>query len=300
MKLHPDVTSTRTIKAFSTLQERFIAKFGTKFNYSLFIYVSTKSKSIIICPIHNEFEQSSQDHLASKYGCPKCGTEATAIKQRKTLNTFIQEAKIAHGDRYNYSKSLYVNVDTPIEIICENHGSFWQAPHYHTSGGNCAKCMGNGILTHEEFLVAATSVHRDKYQYIEKFKTSKTKITIVCKDHGEFVQQAFSHLNGNGCPSCAKYGFQPNKSAILYYISINNGEAYKIGITNRTVKERFGPETKHIIILKEVYYESGQDAYDAEQQILRDHKASKYNGPDLLQSGNTELFTHDILNLAPI
>ena len=36
-----------------------------------------------------------------------------------------------------------------------------------------------------------------------------------------------------------KVRFQGDKPAILYYLSTNKGEAYKIGITNRSVEERF-------------------------------------------------------------
>jgi hypothetical protein len=38
-------------------------------------------------------------------------------------------------------------------------------------------------------------------------------------------------------------------------------------------------------------------AYEKEQRILAQHAAHKYTGANLLVSGNTELFTSDILNL---
>ena len=45
------------------------------------------------------------------------------------------------------------------------------------------------------------------------------------------------------------------------------------------------------------YYTDGAECYDAEQKILKDYSAYKYNGHDILKSGNTELFTINVLDL---
>lgn len=84
----------------------------------------------------------------------------------------------------------------------------------------------------------------------------------------------------------------------LYYLKVtyNNQVFYKIGITNRTIKERFGSDMKYIQVLHKIHYKSGQDAYNEEQRILNKFKDFKYVGPDILKSGNTELFIKDILN----
>jgi hypothetical protein len=37
---------------------------------------------------------------------------------------------------------------------------------------------------------------------------------------------------GIGCPSCAKYGFDPNKDGYLYFLNQPNWELFQIGITN--------------------------------------------------------------------
>ena len=45
---------------------------GNKYNYSNSHYVKTKEKISILCPIHGEFSQLAESHLAG-YGCPQCG-----------------------------------------------------------------------------------------------------------------------------------------------------------------------------------------------------------------------------------
>ena len=83
--------------------------------------------------------------------------------------------------------------------------------------------------------------------------------------------------------------------AFLYYLSINNGEAYKIGITNRTVEARFTiTDLSSIEVVETVYFEQGIDAYQLEQNILKKYEKYKYIGKSLLSSGNTELFNTDI------
>lgn len=69
------------------------------------------------------------------------------------------------------------------------------------------------------------------------------------------------------------------------------------GITNRTIEERFSKDELDIIEIIETWkYPIGNDAYDKEQEILKMYKEYKYNG-ELLSSGNTELFDHDVLGL---
>jgi len=43
-----------------------------KYDYSKVDYKHSKSKVVIICPIHGEFEQNPNNHLHGQ-GCPKCG-----------------------------------------------------------------------------------------------------------------------------------------------------------------------------------------------------------------------------------
>ena len=75
---------------------------------------------------------------------------------RKTREQFLIDAEKVHGDRYSYSKSLYVNAETKLIISCKEHGDFLQTPSSHQRGHGCSKC---GILkmtmTTGEFIIAA-------------------------------------------------------------------------------------------------------------------------------------------------
>ena len=50
----------------------------------------------------------------------------------------------------------------------------------------------------------AKKVHGEKYNYEKvKYKGRKEKVTITCREHGNFLQNPHKHLVGDGCPKCA-------------------------------------------------------------------------------------------------
>jgi len=58
----------------------------------------------------------------------------------------------------------------------------------------------------KEFESRANALHNSKYDYSKvNFITTLDRIVIICPEHGEFEQQAYSHLRGVGCPKCVKY-----------------------------------------------------------------------------------------------
>jgi hypothetical protein len=59
--------------------------------------------------------------------------------------------------------------------------------------------------TTECFINDAIKIHKDKYDYsLVQYVNARTKIKIICKDHGIFEQVPNSHLVGNGCYYCGK------------------------------------------------------------------------------------------------
>ena len=133
--------------------EKFIEKaklkFGNKYDYSKVQYVDLETKITIICPIHGEFQQTPNNHLKSKLGCPKCSYLKLSKQYQKSQDQFINDAKNIHGNKYNYSKVNYQGSFQKVCIICPEHGEFWQLPANHLQGQNCPKCQessGEGII----------------------------------------------------------------------------------------------------------------------------------------------------------
>lgn len=59
-------------------------------------------------------------------------------------------------------------------------------------------------MTTEEFINRAKQTHGDKYDYSHVvYVNAKTKVCVICPEHGEFYQRASNHISGQGCPICA-------------------------------------------------------------------------------------------------
>jgi hypothetical protein len=57
--------------------------------------------------------------------------------------------------------------------------------------------------TQDQFIQEAKSIHNDFYNYSKVIYTkSCNKIIIICPKHGDFIQEANSHLQGHGCKKC--------------------------------------------------------------------------------------------------
>lgn len=182
------------------------------YSYEKFVYVNKKTKGIIHCNKHNiDFEQTPEKHLQGQ-GCPKCRYEKSARSKTHTTEWFVNKAKEIHGEKYDYSKSEYIKSNKKVEIICNEHGSFWMTPENHlhkTNPQGCPKCARNRTIngrksTTENFICKAKEVHGDYYDYSKvNYTNNRTKVCIICPKHGEFWQEPSNHLMGYNCPVCA-------------------------------------------------------------------------------------------------
>jgi hypothetical protein len=214
-----------------------------KYDYSKVNYINAKSKVIIICKEHGEFKQLSNSHLSGS-GCSKCRDNNIS----SSTNEFIEKAIKIHNDKYDYSKVNYINSYTKIKIICKEHEEFEQLPNHHLSGSGCSKCSGTYQYSTNEFIEKAIKIHGSKYDYSKvNYINAKSKVIIICKEHGEFEQQPNNHLNGQGCSNCST---NISKKEQEWITSLNNSNILtnqKIKIKNRIIKpDGYDPFTKTI------------------------------------------------------
>lgn len=121
--------------------EKSNLKHNYKYDYSKVRIENGKNKVEIICKKHGSFFQKIKNHFQGQ-GCPKCAKEVIILKKKKTTESFCEEAKKIHGNVFDYSKVEYNGCYEPVEIICNKHGSFFQAAHVHLRGNGCSKCSG--------------------------------------------------------------------------------------------------------------------------------------------------------------
>lgn len=123
--------------------------------------------------------------------------------QSEKTKIFIEKARTKHGDRYTYERVEYVTAKVKVTISCKEHGCFSQTPSDHLNGYGCMECGGRMRLTTSSFSKKAKEKHGDRYDYaLVDYVQNKTKVKIICKEHGVFEQTPTHHLSGKGCPDC--------------------------------------------------------------------------------------------------
>lgn len=128
---------------------------------------------------------------------------------RLTQEEFIRAAQKVHGNKFDYSKFVYAGMKVPSTVVCHQHGDLLISPSNHLYGSGCSRC---GIeqrtklrtKTKSQFVADAQKLHGSAtYDYSQvEYKNAMTKVKILCRTHGVFVQPPNSHLSGNGCPDC--------------------------------------------------------------------------------------------------
>lgn len=249
-----------------------------------------------------------------------------SLSKLKSKEWFLSKALEKYGDVFTYDLTNYSGIaGNKIKITCKIHGEFEQIPHTFllknckTGCKRCGELLRNESKTksYSNFIEVANKKHNNKYTYPEnEYVNRKSKIKIICPIHGEFIKKAQKHLSGQGCSKCninkmvdegilvggyCESLFEENpelkdKEATLYYISINNGEYYKIGITRTSVSDRIKSlkcKSKRKFETFEVLLENKDTLYKCftkEQEIL-----IKFAKDRVYTKASTELFNKNVL-----
>ncbi|MEY8215079.1 MAG: DUF723 domain-containing protein, partial [Colwellia sp.] len=194
------------------------------YDYSKSDYVSAHKSIIIICDKHGEFPQAPSGHLAGR-GCKTCGHDRTNASKRYDTDKFIEEAKVIHGEFYDYLLVDYKGSAKPVIVTCPKHGSFPTTYEHHIKRGqSCPSCKNRDMDT-VKFIERSRECHGVKYDYsMSNYTTAKSQISIICPDHGEFKQVAWNHMSGIGCRNCFDLLNSKGAKRIISWLTDNNIE----------------------------------------------------------------------------
>ena len=177
------------------------------------------------------------------------------------------------------------------KFIAENRGAYgWIVRNNHKKNSDIFGHMKKANKWNLEEVTKVAKLYKTRTE----FQKSKHRTAYIwCHRNDELDNDLiFGHMGS------AKSGFCVDKPAILYYLKLFNGEGYKIGITNRTILDRFcKDDLSNIEVLSIIDFARGIDAKKEETRILKQYIEYKYSNCNLLKSGNTEIFTTDVLNL---
>lgn len=127
--------------------EDAILKHAGFYDYSKTVYLNTKTKVTITCPVHGDFQRTPWSHLQG-YGCLKCSKlrPRPESKKKTNLEGYAERARLVHGDAYHYDS--LVRVGRKINITCPLHGVFLQDMFNHLRGSKCPVCSRNPQKKH--------------------------------------------------------------------------------------------------------------------------------------------------------
>ncbi|MHB8098013.1 MAG: DUF723 domain-containing protein [Sulfuricurvum sp.] len=216
------------------------------------------------------------------------------------------------------SKEIFMKLNNlsvePLCLICRDKVKFIGVSKGFNSccSHNCSnklKQIKEGTIHSTETLIERSrEIHDIQYDLsLVRYTGSQEMISVVCPHHGLFRKKTSLFLSGVGCTKCAyannhkSSGWSrdrfKNKKTTLYYIRIKGTDLYKIGITSRSLRDRFTKDFSKIEVIHTEEFEDGIEAFDKEYLVLKEFKEFKYKGPKILLNGNTEIFTKNILNL---
>lgn len=191
----------------------------------------------------------------------------------------------------------YISARVKIPHKCPyNH--IWNAePKRILEGRGCPICSGRLKKTTKQY---QEEILKYNIKVLQPYEGTHKPILHKCANGHKWIARPSQvlHKKGVGCPSCANYCLDLTKPCYLYYIKLiyKNKNYYKIGITSKTVSERFINEKLDIFILYEFLFISGYEAKELEDSILKEfEKYIAINCSILKGGGNTEVFHTDVL-----
>jgi len=103
------------------------------------------------------------------------------------------------------------------------------------------------LIKTQSFIDKAVVKHGSTYDYSKvDYVDSKTKVIIICKEHGEFRQKTYVHLYGHGCSKCSKENKRSNTQEFIKKSHILYDHKYDYSLV-----EYRGSQEKVIIVCKE-------------------------------------------------
>jgi hypothetical protein len=182
----------------------------------------------------------------------------------------------------------------PTSVVAGNEKKFeWKCKLGHTyktsvkikttgfengNGNGCPFCSSKKVLT--GFNDVATT-HPDLAQEADGWDPTKVvagssfKYKWRCKKGHRWASVIATRAKGVGCPSCAKFGYDPNLNGFLYFLIQPQWELFQIGITNFPDSRLISHKRNGFDLLELRGPLDGHTAKEIESSLLRYLKSQK-------------------------
>jgi hypothetical protein len=182
-----------------------------------------------------------------------------------TIERFIEKARLIHGDKYDYSKFIYINSQIEGIIICNKcKTEFLQTPHKHLYGHGCLNCFNKDrsrkcrlgkINDQNRFSLNAPQKLLNEFNTERNLKelgltigglaiNSNTKVFWVCsvnKEHKWLASINNRLSKQSNCPYCNIWNNQEELRNILkciFKVTFDKKRFYFINIFHKDKRKR--------------------------------------------------------------
>ena len=283
--------------------DAFVASYAGPYDLSSAVYAGQNKKVQFLCPTHGAQQMDAKNLMAGKK-CQLCSFEdrrKPRMTQRKVLERFVE----AHGDKYGYEKVRYEGQQTPVEIECTLHGTFWQKPEYHWNGAGCPTCFhefrrGAGQRDSiESFSEKVYKVWGNRFDLSGvTYTNSQASIQVLCRVHNCMCDTKPNWLlNGNNpCPQCNHMKSGGEAEVFAFLSNLTKTEARNRTILKPKELDIYLPDHKLAIEYCGEFWHSHGDAESErkdKRKHIEKHKLCKEQGVRLITLWESEWKEHN-------
>lgn len=165
-------------------------------------------------------------------GCPVCANQKvlTGFNDLETSHPMIAKEAFEWDPKLIISKS-----SRPRKWKCPTGHIYITSPASRIRGDGCSYCSSHQLLKgfndlKTNFPIIASQAY--KWDPSTLMSQSNKVRKWICSEGHIWEASPANRVKDVGCPSCAKYGFDPNRDAYLYFLEHFEWGMFQIGITN--------------------------------------------------------------------
>jgi hypothetical protein len=265
------------VNDLATLQPELARQWSFEKNVGLLpsnISAGSNKKFWWVCKSGHDFEASVSKRVSGNTGCPFCKNKTVLRGFNDLATTNVQIAETWHPTRNKPTTQHDVIAGTAKKFwwICKKGHDYQMSGDKRIKGIGCPVCSNYSLVTgvndlahtHPE-LALEWNLQRNSISPAEIVAGSHKRIWWLCDKGHEWQASPVNRVYGTGCPSCSLGGFNPSSEAQIYFITNENLQSRKVGITNLTSARLESFQKLDWTIIKTWDFERGHDARKVEK-----------------------------------
>ena len=186
-----------------------------------------------ICEQGHVWGEVVKERVLQGFGCSYCSGKQVLKGFNDLVTTHPEVAAQAFGwDPTQFSKGHNKKKDWKCEL-----GHLYSDTVNHRTGmaTGCSICSGRQVLVGFNDLVSTSpdlAIEADGWDPTTLTRGSGRKVQWRCSKGHTWKTSPTDRLRGEGCPSCSKSGFDPNKDGWLYLVFHEGWDLLQVGLTN--------------------------------------------------------------------